>query len=74
MLDIWPPLPIVLSSKYHRKAYDGDYDRVYEALEHNDRLYAIELLEIPSSRLEKILASNAKAIPDADVSGTWIRR
>ena len=63
LLDIWPHLPIILSSYWHPNFYDGDYDRIYEALEHNDRLYEIELFGIPSSQTGKFLLAMQQPFP-----------
>jgi hypothetical protein len=56
-LDIWPSLPINISSfaSGTRKIGD-DVDNIVAALEHKDRVCNINLWDISSSDLEKILA------------------
>ena len=54
-LDIWPPLPISISSYQHQKR-GGDVDNIIAALERRDRVYKIDLWDVSSSDLEKILA------------------
>jgi hypothetical protein len=40
-LDVWPPLPIVVRGDGHKEL---GVDNIVAALEHNDRIYAIDLL------------------------------
>ena len=54
-LDIWPPLPINVSSLDCRKN-GSDVDNIVAALEHRDRVSKINLWCISSSDLERILA------------------
>jgi len=54
ILDIWPPLPIIISG-YYRKI-TGE-DNIVAALEHNDRVCRIHLQEVSSSLWEAVLAA-----------------
>jgi hypothetical protein len=59
MLDLWPPLPIII------KVYNREMlvvDDILAALEHNDRVLELEL-DISSSLLEKILAEMKQPFP-----------
>ena len=54
-LDIWPPLPIDISSiGYGKKG--GDVDNIVAALEHKDRVCKVNLWDVSNGELEKILA------------------
>jgi hypothetical protein len=54
MLDIWPPLPIVVGVH----GIDGWHsDNISAALEHNDRICELYLVAIPSSQSRKVLAA-----------------
>jgi hypothetical protein len=60
ILDIWPPLPIVV--------WSGDFDEwdvdyMIEALEHRDRICHLELVDIPCSQLERVLAVLQHPLP-----------
>ena len=52
-LDVWPPLPIAI-----RGYWDATLgvNNILAALEHNDRICELQLLDVPSSQLEKVLA------------------
>ena len=52
MLTIWPPLPIIIW-EHNLSAYNED--NITAALEHPDRVYDVELRDVPSSLLEKLL-------------------
>jgi hypothetical protein len=58
-LDIWPLFPIVV---YGYEDWDEDGDMV-AALEHNNRTCSIDLVCIPSFRLEKVLAATQQPFP-----------
>jgi hypothetical protein len=51
-LDAWPPLLIVVQGNGHK--FWG-VNNIVAALEHNDRIYAIDLLYLRSRMLEKVL-------------------
>lgn len=53
MLDIWPPLPIVMSPYGLSKLSTRAADNIIAALEHNDRIQHVELWEVSSSLLNK---------------------
>jgi len=57
MLDIWPPLPIVISG--HSPSV-WDIDNILAALEHNSRVCQIELWPIPISLFDNLLAAMEK--------------
>ena len=62
MLDIWPPLPIaVWSGDFHVEEWDVDY--MIEALAHRDRIYDLELFDVPCSQLERLLAVLQQPFP-----------
>jgi hypothetical protein len=53
MLDIWPPLPIMIRA-------DGsipDVDNIVGLLKHNDRICEVGLYEVPNLLLEKFYAA-----------------
>ena len=59
-LYVWPPLPIVIRvSGYEMWAEDN----ILAALEHNDRICHLDLLNLPSSKSEKVLAAMQRPFP-----------
>ena len=60
MLDIWPPLPIVIWESGNETLGN---DNIIAALEHNDRICKIDLLNIPRSQSENVLAAINKPFP-----------
>jgi hypothetical protein len=60
LLDIWPPLPIVIAV-YFPKVWN--MDNIDAALEHNDRICQLDLTGIPSSLSEKVLAATQRPFP-----------
>jgi F-box-like len=59
-LDVWPLLPIVI------RVYGYEMwgvDNIIAALEHNDRICQLELIDIPSSQMEKVLAAMQQPFP-----------
>ena len=56
MLEIWPPLPIVIFPYGLSKTSTLAADNIIAALEHNDRIHRVELWEASSSLLDKALA------------------
>jgi hypothetical protein len=58
MLDIWPKFPVIVWVTDHRYL-----DNTIAALEHNDRVCGIYLLDIENSRSEKILAAMKRPFP-----------
>ena len=59
-LDVWPPLPIVISVPMLQQWGD---DNIIAALEHNDRLCEIDLFFIPRSHSEKVLEAMQQQFP-----------
>jgi hypothetical protein len=59
-LDVWPPLPIAI-----RDYWDATLgvDNIVAALEHNNRISDLQLLDVPSSQLEKVLAVIQRPFP-----------
>jgi hypothetical protein len=62
MLDIWPPLPLVLRSYGDREAI-WDVDNLMAALEHNDRVHELSLFGFSNWPLEKVLAKLHQPFP-----------
>jgi hypothetical protein len=58
-LDIWPPLPIAIA------VYPGGIDNVIPVLEHNNRIWQLDLFHwhVSSSQLEKVLAAMQQPFP-----------
>ena len=59
-LDVWPLLPIII--RVHGCEMLG-VDNIIAALEHNDRICQIELIDIPSSQMEKVLSTMQQPFP-----------
>lgn len=59
-LDVWPPLPIVISSSVFPRS---GMDNIIAALEHNDRIHQVKLYNFPSSLMENLLAAMQKPFP-----------
>ena len=53
-IDAWPLLPILVRS-YGSEVWG--VDNIIAALEHNDRIRQLELINLPSSQLEEVLAA-----------------
>ncbi len=60
MLDIWPPLPIIIRQHGYSTWI---LDNILAALEHNDRVCQISLWPIPSPLCEKVLAAMQVPFP-----------
>jgi hypothetical protein len=63
MLDIWPPLPIVIGAYGHENIEKWGMDNILAALEHNYRICTIDFWHIPSSLLEKVLEAMERPFP-----------
>ena len=61
MLDVWPILPIVVRSEGHDK---WDVDSIIAALEHHDRISELDILNMPSSRMERVMAAMQQPFPE----------
>jgi hypothetical protein len=59
-LDVWPSLPIVVLGSGHKT---WGVDNIIAALEHNDRIRRLELLDMTSSQLERVLATMRHPFP-----------
>jgi hypothetical protein len=59
-LDVWPLLPIAIWSFDHQKWGVGN---IVAALEHNDRVYDIEIWDVPSSQVAKVSAAMRQPFP-----------
>ena len=52
-LRVWPPLPIVIIAHYYETwPVTWGVDNIIAALEHNDRIYELSLINIPNWRLK----------------------
>jgi hypothetical protein len=60
LLDIWPPLPIVVKDYGYERWDEGN---VISALEHNDRICEVHLARVPSAQLEKVIAVVQQPFP-----------
>jgi hypothetical protein len=58
-LDIWPPLPILVS--YYSPIWG--MDNTFAALEHKDRISYLDLNKVPSSHSEKVLETMQHPFP-----------
>jgi hypothetical protein len=67
MLDIWPPLPMIIVGSNDPKLLMGGVDNILTALEHVDRVRRIDFDDIPSPLLQKFTAAiNAEIFPCSD--------
>ena len=63
MLEIWPPLPIVIVPYGLSENSKPAADNIVAALERNDRIHRVELWEVSSSLLDKALAAMQGPFP-----------
>jgi hypothetical protein len=56
MLEIWPPLPMVIVPYGLSKSSKPAADNIIAALERNDRIHRVQLWDVSSSLLDKALA------------------
>ena len=69
-VDAWPLLPILVSGFGHEK---WGVDNIIAALEHNDRIRELALIEFPSLQMENVFAAMQKPFPaleDLDLYST----
>jgi hypothetical protein len=59
MLEVWPPLPIVIEHSYAK----WDDDNIIAALEHNNRICYLVLWYTSNSQFEKVLAAMQRPFP-----------
>lgn len=69
MLDVWPPLPIVVRSDGHEK---WGVENIFAALKYNDRICQLCLIRSPVSQMEKVMAAMQKK-PFPVLTGLYIR-
>ena len=67
MLDIWPPLPLIIDNT----CKSGRLDNVIAALEHNDRVCQIDLQCLKRSELEFITSSAAMDKPFPELTNLY---
>jgi hypothetical protein len=73
-LDIWPPLPLVLwTHGFYRIKSDECVDNIIAVLECSDRVCQIDLLDIPISYLEPIMAARAIQEPFPELTHLEVR-
>jgi hypothetical protein len=63
MLDVWPPLPIVIWG-YGDEMWGVDSIRLIAILEHSDRINKIDLYDFPTSQLDKVMAAMQRPFPE----------
>ena len=63
ILEIWPPLPLIIQDNYDTDDEPPSIDNTITALEHNDRVCEILLEYLPVSKLEDIANSAAMQKP-----------
>ena len=68
MVDVWPPLPLVVQGSL--TSSEG-VDNIVAALEHKDRVNRIELFEVNSSSLEMILAAMQEPFSELTYLRLW---
>ena len=69
MLDVWPPLPVVI-----RSSLTKDVDNIVAALEHRDRVGRIHLFDVNNSPWEKVSAKMQGPFPELTflaLASTW---
>ena len=65
MLDVWPPLPLVITSFMHpRDCPMEDVDNIVAVLEHRNRVCQIQIGNLSSSHLETVLAEMQEPFPE----------
>jgi hypothetical protein len=69
-LDVWPVLPIVVWSDDHES---WGMDNIVAALEHNDRIYRLDL-NPQSSHFEELLAAMQQPFPALKFLDLWLQR
>ena len=61
-IDVWPLLPILVFTNEHETDTWG-VDNIIAALEHNDRIRQLDLVNLPSSQMENVLAAMQQPFP-----------
>ena len=62
-LDVWPPLPIVISAIDDEGLGDDNMINIIAALEHNDRISSIDVTGVPNSHSEQVLEAMGQPFP-----------
>ncbi len=65
-LAVWPPLPIVILIGEVGQPTET-MDNIIVALEHNDRVCQIELVEVTNSQLEEALAAMQQPLTELTI-------
>ena len=64
MLDVWPPLPLVIAPvRYHDNYRIENMDNIVAVLEHRNRVCRIHITDSSSSDLEKVLTAMRQPFP-----------
>ena len=72
MLDLWPPLPLVIRSYYILGPYAiQNVDNIVAVLEHRNRVCQIYIEDISSSHLEKVCAAMEEPFPELTHLTLW---
>jgi hypothetical protein len=72
-LDVWPLLPIVVWGDSHEIWGVESVDNIIAALEHNDRICQLDIIDIPRLHLEKVLATMQQPFPALTHLRLWPR-
>jgi hypothetical protein len=78
ILDIWPPLPLIIHDRTSDDAYyifddiPSRVDNIIAALEHNDRVCQIELEDLSSRKLEYVTDSAAMHKPFPELTDLYL--
>lgn len=64
MLDFWPALRIAILSNHTESKSHKYADNILAALEHNDRVWAIHLFDVPTPQLETFAGVMRKPFPE----------
>ena len=71
-LDIWPPLPLIISDVDDTNGEPPETENIDAALEHNDRVCQIQLVNLSSSQLECVMNSAAMQKPFPKLTHLWL--
>ena len=66
-LSVWPPLPIVI-----KQFYPTQMENIILALEHNERICKIDLIEVTNSQQEEVLAAMQQPFPALTKLRIWL--
>ena len=71
-LDVWPALPLLISCEGDNGSGSvGHMDNIIAALEHSDRVYLIDLVNVGNSDMEIILAAMQRPFPELTDLRLW---